>query len=361
MAVNIGRASRMLRKILIWNYENQDKGFPIVPMLMGMQGIGKTDSYTQSVAEPYNGMKMGFIDVSLAQKEPTEVMGIQMPDLANNMTRNLKPHWLIEVEAMKQAGYEIIWVLFDEFPQAPVPTQNVTGTLMNTRMAGSFKLPDGVFIACAGNRMKDKAGTQRIPTQIKDRVTFIEVEPDLDDYCDYSARKGNNPIIPAFLRFKGRENPEVFCLSDPQLNATATPRSWDRSDNILQMGFEDDLPALQEMLNGTIGERATNDFIAFLEVVQNAPEVTNLDAILDNPATAPITNKPDILFVVLGALAQKCTLDNFPAIAEYCTRLGDKDLLQVCMTDCMVVCPAVKTSDAFAQLVEDGHLNTVYL
>ena len=362
MAVNIARASKMLRKTLIWNYENVKNGkLPIVPMLMGMQGIGKTDSYTQSVSAPYNGKKMGFLPVPLAQKEPTEVMGIQMPDLENNMTRNLKPHWYIKLEEMIADGYELIWLLFDEFPQATVPTQNVTGELMNSRMAGDFKLPDGVFVACAGNRLKDKAGTNRIPTQIKDRVTFIEVEPNLDDYCDYATRKGNNPVIPAFLRFKGREDPTVFCLSDPQQNATATPRSWDRADNILSMGFDDDLPALQEMLTGTIGEKTTTDFISFLEVVQSAPELTDLDHILDNPATASVTDRPDILFVVLGALAQKCTPDNFSAIAEYCKRIGDAELMQVCITDCMAVCDAVKSSDAMSELVEDGYFKSVYL
>tara|TARA_B100000575_G_scaffold160195_1_gene128064 strand:- start:620 stop:1003 length:384 start_codon:yes stop_codon:yes gene_type:complete len=127
------------------------------------------------------------------------------------------------------------------------------------------------------------------------------------------------------------------------------------------MGLEGDLTCLQALLSGTLGEATTNSFMAFLEVVQTAPELTNLDAILDEPANAPICDRPDILFVLLGSLSARCTLDTFPAIAEYCVRLDNKDLLQVCVQDCMAVCSGVRSSDTFKQLVADGHLNDIYV
>jgi len=362
--VNIRQAGKILRHCLISNYENQKAGTgakPIVPMLMGMQGIGKTDCGRQSVHEPYNGLDMGMVEVALAQKDPTEVNGIQMPDLANDQTKNLKAHWYLEVVAKKTAGIEIGWVFGDEFPQAPVPTQNAIAPIMNDGMVGEYKLPDGWFFMCAGNRLKDKAGTNRIPTHIKDRVTFIYVEPDIDDFCDYATKSGWSPYIPAFMRFKGKEDPTVFCHSDPTQDSTSTPRAWQRANTILDMGLEGDLTCLQALLSGTLGEATTNSFMAFLEVVQTAPELTNLDAILDDPANAPICDRPDILFVLLGSLSARCTLDTFPAIAEYCVRLDNKDLLQVCVQDCMAVCSGVRSSATFKQLVADGHLNDIYV
>ena len=62
--VNIRQAGKILRHCLISNYENQKAGTgakPIVPMLMGMQGIGKTDCGRQSVQEPYNGLTWAWL------------------------------------------------------------------------------------------------------------------------------------------------------------------------------------------------------------------------------------------------------------------------------------------------------------
>ena len=69
--VNIRQAGKILRHCLISNYENQKAGTgekPIVPMLMGMQGIGKTDCGRQSVQEPYNDMTLGMVEIALNKR-----------------------------------------------------------------------------------------------------------------------------------------------------------------------------------------------------------------------------------------------------------------------------------------------------
>ena len=81
---------------------------------------------------------------------------------------------------------------------------------MNDGMVGEYKLPDGWFFMCAGNRLKDKAGTNRIPTHIKDRVTFIYVEPDIDDFCDLATKRGWSPYIPLSCGSKVRKTLPYF-------------------------------------------------------------------------------------------------------------------------------------------------------
>ena len=232
---------------------------------------------------------------------------------------------------------------------------------MNDGMVGEYKLPDGWFFMCAGNRQKIRQVLTAFLHTLRTGL-LSSMSNQISMTFVIMHKSGWSPYIPAFMRFKGKEDPTVFCHSDPTQDSTSTPRAWQRANTILDMGLEGDLVCLQALLSGTLGEATTNSFMAFLEVAQTAPELTNLDAILDDPANAPICDRPDILFVLLGSLSARCTLDTFPAIAEYCVRLDNKDLLQVCVQDCMAVCSGVRSSETFKQLVVDGHLNdnTVY-
>ena len=50
---------------------------------------------------------------------------------------------------------------------------------------GPHHLPDGWVVVAAGNRMSDRAGTNQMPSHLKDRMMFLEIEADLDDTLAY--------------------------------------------------------------------------------------------------------------------------------------------------------------------------------
>ena len=363
MAVNIKKAGQIVRQTLIWNYENQHNSDyqQVVPYLTGGSGIGKTEIIRQATENEYNGIPIGYLECNIANKEPSEVAGVLMPNMELRQAEHFMSDIIVKAHKLYDEGFKIGYVNLDEFPQGIVATQNASAPLFNDRMLGGHTLPDGWFIVATGNRLSDKAGTQRIPTHIQDRLCPIEVEPDAEDFCRYHASKNGDPCIPAFIRFKSQsqEAYTVFGCADPTQKGSGTARSWRRANSVLSMGFED-LACLQEMLSGTLGDAIANDFLAFIEVIKSAPELTDLDSIINNPKTAPIAERRDLLFVVVGALAGKVTEDNFGSIVEYCKRL-EPDLMQVCLLDCMAKDEDLRRTDTFKHLVADGHLDPLYV
>ena len=65
---------------------------PICPFLLGSMGIGK--SYL--VREVAKDLNMFVVEVNLAQYEPTDIGGMQMPD--GDSMKVLKPKWLLSEE-----------------------------------------------------------------------------------------------------------------------------------------------------------------------------------------------------------------------------------------------------------------------
>jgi len=73
------------------------------------------------------------------------------------------------------------------------------------------------------------------------------------------------------------------------------------------------------LYEGTVGRGAAIEFTGFLRVFRSLP---SLDAILLNPATAPIPAEPSALCAVATGLARRTTEQNFAAVSQYADRLA---------------------------------------
>ena len=74
----------------------------------------------------------------------------------------------------------------------------------------SFKLPDNCAIVAAGNRTSDRAGTNNMPSHLKDRLMFLEIEADLEDTAYFMAH-GIHEDVTGFKRSR----PEFLHKFDP--------------------------------------------------------------------------------------------------------------------------------------------------
>lgn len=101
--------------------------------------------------------------------------------------------------------------------------------------------------------------------------------------------------IIAFLRFK------PALLHDPNatvdVNTWPTPRSWEMASNVLtgfarrqNSGFFAGTTEIEaQLLEGTIGETATTELVAFLRLFRQLPSI---DEILLNPDAVPLPDEP---------------------------------------------------------------------
>ena len=150
-----------------WSLKNGRDAQYVVPYLISGPGIGKTTT-VQDIAAA-EGVQCQIL--SLAQYDAGELGGWPVPSKDGDTMIRMRPDW------MPTEGRGVLFL--DELPQAPVANQNIAAQIVNERRVGPHRLPEGWVIVAAGNRTSDRAGTNNMPSHLKDRLMFLEIEADL--------------------------------------------------------------------------------------------------------------------------------------------------------------------------------------
>lgn len=266
-------------------------------MLWGAPGIGKSAIPKQVAREK----EIGFVDLRGPLLDPTDLRGI--PAVVGDKAKWLPPTFLPE------KGKGILFL--DELASAPPLVQASMYQLVLDRAIGEYVLPEGWFILAAGNRIEDRAVSYRMPTALANRFSHISFEVSLDDWCDWAARQGKvNPNIIGFIRFK----PDLLWAFNPDSSekAFATPRTWDFASRMIKVTPTRLLP---EMLEGTVGKGATAEFMAFLKVQTELP---NIDDILNGQDYTPPKGRMDLRYALVSALVTRAkTVKHFTRLVDY--------------------------------------------
>lgn len=301
------------------------------PMLWGVAGLGKT-TLVQDVAAD---LDMDCEVVILAQYDAGELGGF--PYLDDGTFLRARPSWL------PTEGRGILFL--DELPQAPVANQNIAAQLVNERRIGEHRLADGWSIVCAGNDLKHRAGTNAMPTHLKDRLLHLEVEPNLDDALDYMNAKKVRPEVTGFLRFV----PKQLSQFDKDAKACPSPRSWEKVSNILDWGL--DSVAEYEAITGQVGAGATADFTAFLKVYRELPDP---ELPLKDPDNAPLPENPSVMYAVCSALSYRVNKTNAANFLKYIRRLPQQEFAAFAIKDALARFPDLKKVNGFRDWVLGG-------
>lgn len=295
--MKINEAKELIRGII-------SKEIRIVPYLDGNPGIGKTSIVRQLGDEFGIGVRI----LTLAQYDPVEVSGWQLPD--GDKMKRLRPDW------MPTEGRGILFI--DELPQANTMLQNIAAQIIDERRVGPHNLPDGWHIVAAGNPQKARAGTSHMPTHLRDRMLWIEVEPDLEEMARQFEKKGKGEEVVAFLRFY----PDMLSTFDPDAKSCPSPRSWERVANL--MALMDDMPQklMEDAFRGCVGKEAGTAFAAFLRVYGRIPTI---DEIVKDPENVRMPNRPDELYALATHIERHMTVENAPAVMKYMARCPQQE------------------------------------
>jgi hypothetical protein len=248
-----------------------------------------------------------------------------------------------------------LWVL-DDLGQAPIGVQAAAMQLILARELNGKKIPDHiVFVACT-NRRIDHAGVSGILEPVKSRFcSIVNLEPDLDDWCEWAFEYGIEPELVAFLRFR----PELLCKFEPTADMTNSPipRNWENADSNLKM----QLPAAieNEAIAGSVGAAAATEFAGFLQMYRQLPSI---DAILADPDGQPIPSSPNVLWAVASGLVYKTNLQNWPRVARYAERLteeGQGEMAAFLLRSVTRHRPEVQQTPEFVRLMS-GDLGRLY-
>jgi len=276
----------------------------LVPYLVSGAGIGKTTT----VKDIAKRREVECNVLSLAQYDAGELAGWVVPSEDGETMERKRPDW------MPKDGKGILFL--DELPQAPVANQNIAAQIVNERRVGAHHLPEGWVIVAAGNRMSDRAGTNNMPTHLRDRLMFLEIEADLEDAIAYLYSIGADERVCAFLRFR----PEWLHKFDRDANSCPSPRSWERVSSILSWNL--DPICLQEAIAGQVGRAATADFMGFLKLYDTVPDI---DALIADPMGASLSDDPAVMYAICAALATRLNKSSAGSIIKYLKRIPQQE------------------------------------
>jgi hypothetical protein len=154
----------------------------------------------------------------------------------------------------------------------------------------------------------------------------------------------------------GRFRPELLHYGTSQgkvdvrdVDALNTPRTWEFTSDYVK-ALPD--PAIEHALYaGTVGDGAAIEFTGFLRIFRELPSI---DAILLNPAKAPVPTAPAALYAIASALAHKSTENSFGRVCEYLGRIP-AEYGVLCVRDAVTKTPALGTTPAFIDWSVKNH------
>ena len=323
--MKLSQASNIVYKAINFALDQKDARNDeyVVPYLVGAAGLGKT-AMIKDVAKKIGAdrdVECHVQELRLTERSPEEIAGWLIPNDDKSRMVHVAPDWM---RKMTPNSYGILFL--DELPQAVTMCQNVSAQICNERAVGSWKIPDGWAIIAAGNRMSDRAGTNNMPSHLKDRLMFLPVEADLEDTMAYANLVGWSEQIKAFLRFRPSRLHEFKVDQD----SCPSPRTWGKVNSVLKWGLD---PVEQiDAIAGNIGQAATAEFVGFLKVYDVIPDI---DELIANPSSAVISDAPDVQYAVCAALSSKLTGKNAKNIVTYLKRLPEQELAAFVIKDAM--------------------------
>lgn len=281
----------------------------LVPFLIGSPGIGKSEIF-QSIAEEG---KLKFIDLRVSGADPTDFNGF--PTGGTKKASYIPFDTIPVMGDVIPDGYVGWLLLLDEYNSGSPAVHAATYKLLLDRMIGAHHVHPKVFICCAGNKETDNAIVNPLSTALQSRMIHIEMEPNLQDFLTWWSTKGLTHTIPAFLNFS---NKNFHTFKPDHTDFTyACSRTWYFAGKFIdKLGL--DSPLIRPLLNGTISQGVTSEYLQFCRIYKDLPTLAALEA---NPETIEVPTSPSTLFAIVGFIGSHATLKNMEQLGKYIDRL----------------------------------------
>jgi len=279
--------------------------YPI--LIKGSPGIGKTQIVTQACMEISADLIVSHPVVS----DPTDYKGLPFPTKDGTEATFLPFGDLLKlINADKLTVF-----LLDDIGQASSSVQSALMHLLLARRINGHAISDHVVFLAATNRRQDRAAVQGILEPVKSRfAAILELEVNVDDWVDWAIENDMPVELIAFIRFR----PNLLHDFKPTADIinTPNPRTVAAVGMMMNAGLPKDTE--YEMISGAAGEGFAAEFLGFLKIYRDLPDIEKLIA---DPESADVPDEPSTLFAICGALSNKASKKNFANIVKFTDRL----------------------------------------
>jgi len=268
----------------------------LVLFLQGPPGMGKT----AIVGQAAQNADKKLVTFALPTCESVDLRGL--PFVERGTTRWASP--------LPCEGQGIL--LLDELSSAAPDVQVAAHHIVHAEPGSDMSLAPSWHLVLTGNRAVDKTLFRAASGPLRNRLTIINAEPDVKQWCEWAMSNDIDPVISGFIRWR----PELLMSKDiPGEGAFPSPRSWEAVSRILKL--QTSVVVEEELIRGTVGDGATTEFAAYLRTARELPEI---EAILKEQSKSQVPKSPSQLYALVTSLAQY-TREHAKSAMKYVSRM----------------------------------------
>jgi len=298
------------------------------PIVLSSPGMGKSDIIRQvarskSVGDwaakmfaPWyrkakrNATGMRLVDERTSTMDITDWRGVPDIDRERKRTVWFPPDFL----PSEEDGPTIVFL--DEITQARADTQPPLYQLLLDRKLGTvYRAPEHTRFIAAGNKLDDGTYANKLGSALRDRIVFLFLKPDVEDWCKWAYTADIAPAVIAFIRFRS----ELLYKFDKNRLVSPTARGWEFVSDMVKNAKSKGI-VRDALIEGKVGHGAMIEYTGFERMFDKLP---NVDALLLNPDTAvvPEAAQPELAYALANALSLKATVVNIDRVLRYLQRL----------------------------------------
>jgi hypothetical protein len=296
------------------------------------------------VRQAAGSLGLGLVDIRATLLDPVDLRGL--PRLDKERAVWCPPAFLPE------DGQGVLFL--DELAQAAPLVQSACLQLTLDRKIGEYTLPEGWSVIAASNRSEDRAGTHRLISPLLNRFLHLDLEVSNEDWQAWALTAGIAPEVRGFLHYR----PALLAQFEPAANPRAfpTPRSWQFVSDVLARTPQE---LLHPVVSGCVGEGPAVEFLAFVRLYRELPD---LDQLLAKPDAAPVPRDPSILFALCGALVERCRNGKAPLVnfVTYALRLPE-EFTVLALRDTLAIQPKLKSLASVQKWIEQARKRGMFL
>uniref|UniRef100_A0AAU7PIG4 MoxR ATPase n=1 Tax=Salmonella phage SalP219 TaxID=3158864 RepID=A0AAU7PIG4_9CAUD len=251
-------------------------------MMFGGAGLGKSQIIKQVANMLFGERDDNLVDFRLADKEPSDVVGVQIPVTDDNgITRTV---YAIPDFWPQDPNWKGI-VFLDELLHAEPYLQKVAYQIMLDHRIGTYNFPKGAIFVGAGNRPGDGTAVSMLEAPLANRMVLVELDYDASVWLqDYALHNDVHHNVVAFIGAnpgKLENYEEMLGINSPSY---ATPRTWVTASDAL---YDYDAGLLsarltKAALQGSIGKPLTEELWYYHTRVAN---MVPIESIMDGSIT----------------------------------------------------------------------------
>lgn len=222
-------------------------------LVLGHPGVGKS-TMARELAQEFG---LPLIEIRLAHVDPSELVGVQMPDKETKKLVWYVPEW---VPVDKPA-----FIFLDEINAGVTKLHQAAAyQIVLDRRAGAATFHPDTKIMAAGNLEEDNAIVTPLSQALNNRFVHFQLEPEVETWLEWAAGAGISPEMRAFVHFRGLQ----ALYNNTGEPAFPTPRSVAMADKLYQAAKDKKMSKfeIKQLVASAIGEGTAVQFVEFIEL-----------------------------------------------------------------------------------------------